>query len=155
MLRNLIRTEIAHQSDLFTEKFAKVDIQFKMLENRTAEQKEDTMNALTAALTSQKEAAASQTISLQKNTDKSETATIERIKAVETLLSASSRASDDKIDDLKSRVVAIEAVKLGNAEGTATIHQSGTDTRAIIATIVGVVGVLLAVAGFAIAIFKP
>ena len=123
MLRNLIRTEVGHLDDLFRERLSGVvsqfSTQFTMLDARTAEQKQDTTNALNAALAAQKEAVAAQTASSEKSITKSETATIERIKAVETLLSASTRASDDKIDDLKSRIVAIEAVKLGAVEGAA------------------------------------
>lgn len=155
MIRNLIQTEIGHQRELFSEMLAEIKTQLRMLEARTAEQKKDTKDALDAALAAQKEAVASQTASSEKSITKSETATIERIKAVETLLSASTRATDDKIDDLKSRIVAIEAVKLGNVEGAATIRQGGTDSRAILASIIGVVLFLMAVAGFVIAILKP
>jgi hypothetical protein len=159
MIRNLIKTEIQHQHDLFDEKlsgaFKQIITQLTMLDARTAEQKQDTTNALNAALAAQKEAVAAQTASSEKSITKSETATIERIKAVETLLSASTRASDDKIDDLKSRIVAIEAVKLGSAEGAAAIRQGGTDTRAILTSIIGIILVLIAMASIAIAILKP
>lgn len=159
MLRNLIQTEVAHLDEISKERLASIasqfSIQFSMLETRTAEQKKDTKDALDAALAAAKEAVANQSTSSEKSITKSETATIERIKAVETLLSASSTATDDKIDDLKSRIVAIEAVKLGNTEGAATVRQGGTDTRAIITSIIGVMMALLAIAGFAIAIFKP
>ena len=155
MLRDLIRSEIAHQSTLFAEKIAGIETQFRMLETRTAEQKKDTKDALDAALAAQKEAVAAQTASSEKSITKSETATIERIKAVETLLSASTRATDDKIDDLKVRIVAIEAVKLGNVEQLANTRAAGFDTRSIIATIISVVLALLAIAATAIAILKP
>lgn len=166
MMRNLIRTEILHQNELFTEKIngsissfneklARIESRFDMLDNRTAEQKKDTKDALDAALAAQKEAVASQTASSEKSITKSETATIERIKAVETLLSASTRASDDKIDDLKSRIVAIEAVKLGNVEAATSSRDAGTDTRAILTSVLGVVIVLIAMASLAIALLKP
>lgn len=158
MIRNLIQTEVNHLDTLFNERIAglskQFSTQFTMLDARTAEQKQDTTNALNAALAAQKEAVAAQTASSEKSITKSETATIERIKAVETLLSASTRASDDKIDDLKSRIVAIEAVKLGKTEGVAEVRQSGVDTRAIIASIIGVVSVLVAVISILFAIFK-
>src|SRR5579864_9311401 len=159
MMRTLISTEIMHQTTLFDEKLdgvrmqlaermtgstkqfgeklAKIEAQFEMLSARTAEQKKDTKDALDAALAAQKEAVASQTASSEKSITKSETATIERIKAVETLLATSTRASDDKIDDLKSRIVAIEAIKLGTIEGAATVRSGSTETRAIIASIIG------------------
>jgi hypothetical protein len=159
MLRNLIHSEVMHITTLFDEKLSglsrQVETQLAMLGARTAEQKQDTTNALNAALAAQKEQAALQNAASEKSITKSETATIERIKAVETLLSASTRASDDKTDDLKSRIVAIEAIKLGTTEGVAAVRSSSSDTRAIIASIIGVAGVLLAIAGTLIAIFKP
>ena len=166
MLRNLIRTEIAHQNDLFgekvnginqafSEKLMRVEARFDMLEKRTAEQKKDTKDALDAALAAQKEAVASQTASSEKSITKSETATIERIKAVETLLSASTRASDDKIDDLKSRIVAIEAVKLGGVEQAANTRATSIDARGNMASVISLILALIAIAGFLIAILKP
>lgn len=140
---------------LFTEKLARIDVRFNMLDARTAEQKQDTTNALNAALAAQKEAVAAQTASSEKSITKSETATTERIKGVETLLSTSTKATDDKITDLKDRVIAIEAVKLGNVEGAATVHSSSTNTQAIVASIVGVILVVIAVASVIIAVLKP
>jgi len=159
MLRNLIKAEISHLDVLFQERIQGVSkqiaTQLTMLDARTAEQKQDTTNALNAALAAQKEAVAAQTASSEKSITKSETATIERIKAVETLLSASTRASDDKIDDLKSRIVAIEASKLGTKEGVENAHQGGDTTRAIIAIGVSVILVLIAGASILVAVFKP
>jgi len=159
MIRTLIKTEIIHQNELFTEKLhglsTQFNTQFSMLDARTAEQKKDTKDALDAALAAAKEAVANQSTSSEKSITKSETATIERIKAVETLLSASSNSTDDKIDDLKSRIVAIEAVKLGNTEGAATVRTSTISTQAIIALIVSIILALIAAAGVIIAILKP
>jgi uncharacterized coiled-coil protein SlyX len=163
-LRSLTLSEIAHQNDLFTEKvngvnhafgekLARVEARFDMLETRTAEQKKDTKDALDAALAAQKEAVASQTASSEKSITKSETATIERIKAVETLLSASTRASDDKIDDLKARVIAIEAVKLGNTEQTTNTRATSNDMRGSMATVIGVITTIIAIVGIIITIF--
>jgi hypothetical protein len=163
MFRDLIKTEIEHVTELiaeringvsnsFNEKLARIESRFDMLDNRTAEQKKDTKDALDAALAAQKEAVASQTASSEKSITKSETATIERIKAVETLLSASTRASDDKIDDLKSRIVAIEAVKLGNVEQTATMRAGAFDMRGNMAVIISVITAVIAAASIIIAI---
>ena len=158
-LRNLIRAETRHIDELFRERLSATAThfmtQFSMLDARTAEQKQDTTNALNAALAAQKEAVAAQTASSEKSITKSETATIERIKAVETLLSASTRASDDKIDDLKSRIVAIEASKLGTKEGTATAQQNTTDARAMITIGISIILVIIASASILVDIFKP
>jgi hypothetical protein len=162
MLRNLIQAEITHQNELFIEKLATIIekiagivLRLDLLDARTAEQKQDTTNALNAALAAQKEAVAAQTASSEKSITKSETATTERIKGVETLLSTSTKATDDKITDLKDRVIAIEAVKLGNVEGVATVRSNSTDARAIIASLVGVIGVVIAIASILFAVLKP
>jgi len=152
MLRTLIKTEIEHQHDLFTEKFTRIITQFAMLEDRTAEQKRDVKDALDAALAAQKEAAALQTTSLEKNIAKSETATNERIKSVENALSTSTKASDDKIGDLKDRVVAIEAVKLGNVEAVTASRAGGVDARGNMAAIMSIIMAIIAVASIIIAI---
>lgn len=151
-LRELILSEIAHQNDLFSEKLARIDMLFNVLDARTAEQKSDTKAALDAALAAQKEAVASQTASFKENITKSETAATERIKGVETLLATSSRSTDDKISDLKDRVIAIEAVKLGNTEQTANMRAGGTDMRGNMASIISVITTVIAIASIIITI---
>lgn len=145
-LREMILSEIAHQNDLFSERFARIDMRFNMLDARTAEQKQDTTNALNAALAAQKEAGAAQTNSFKESITKSETAATERIKGVETLLATSSKSTDDKIGDLKDRVIAIEAVKLGITEQVASARAGSVDVRsnmsAILGVIAGIVGVI-------------
>lgn len=103
---NLIIKEVTHLHILIEEQLA-------ALAARTAEQKADTTKALTDALAAQKEAVANQTNSSEKSITKSETATTERIKGVEALLGTQAKSTDDKIGDLKDRVVAIEATRLG------------------------------------------
>lgn len=132
-MRELIRSEIEHLDGLLTQKLVTVQQQFMLLDARTAEQKQDTTNALNAALAAQKEAVAAQTASSEKSITKSETATTERIKGVETLLATGSKATDDKIADIKDRVVAIESVKLGGVEGS-SITQTAADSKTLIET---------------------
>jgi DNA repair exonuclease SbcCD ATPase subunit len=163
-LRNLMQTEVMHLSELLSEKLAGVAtslrekiagivLRLDLLDARTAEQKQDTTNALNAALAAQKEAVAAQTASSEKSITKSETATIERIKAVETLLSASNKATDDKIDDLKNRIVAIEAVKLGSVEQIANSRASGGDMRGNMASIISVIVTVIAIISVIVTIF--
>jgi uncharacterized membrane protein len=153
MLRNLIQSEILHQNDLFSERFMRIDTRFNMLDARTAEQKQDTTNALNAALAAQKEAVAAQTASSEKSITKSETATTERIKGVETLLSTSTKATDDKITDLKDRIIAIEARKQGATEETENLQGSSANIRGNMASIISVVTTLIAIISIIIAIF--
>lgn len=154
-LRNFITTEIRHQSDLFLSVIARVEMRLDLLDGRTAEQKSDTKAALDAALAAQKEGVAYQTDSFRESTAKLETATTERFKSVETLLATSTRSTDDKISDIKDRVIAIEAVKLGVGEGVSSVRASSTNTQAIIASIISVILVVIAAASILIAVLKP
>jgi hypothetical protein len=151
MIRNLISTEITHQTVLFDQKLAEIRTQLRMLEGRTAEQKKDTKDALDAALAAQKEQAASQTTSLERNIGKSELATSERIKTIEALLSTFTRVSDDKIGDLKTRIVAIEAIKLGNVEQATGIRGNMASIMSIVMAVIAVASIIIAI----IVVLKP
>lgn len=166
MIRNLINSEIGHANELadvklrgaintLSEKMSGVIQRLDLLDARTAEQKQDTTNALNAALAAQKEAVAAQTASSEKSITKSETATTERIKGVETLLSTSTKATDDKITDLKDRVIAIEAVKLGTVEAGVVKRADASATSNLFAIGVSVLFLLVAVASIFVAIYKP
>lgn len=156
MLRNLIWTEIRHRAELTDKTFEGVEQriadlderiadQFTALAARTAEQKADTTKALTDALAAQKEAAAATTTSSEKSITKSETATTERIKATESLLSTTTKASDDKIIDLKGRMDRMEASRVGSREGVAGVHESSSRTLAILAGLASLVLVVVAI----------
>lgn len=144
-LRSLVHTEIEHRKDLTDAEFHTVDLRFRDLEARTAEQKADTTKALTDALAAQKEAVAAQTASSEKSITKSETATTERIKATEALLATSTKASDEKIDDLKSRIVAMENRGTGIAEGGALVSTRNDSFRANVAVAISLVVLLVAI----------
>jgi len=152
MLRELILSEIAHLDALFSERFVRIEIRFNMLDARTAEQKQDTTNALNAALAAQKEAGAAQTNFFRESIAKLETAALERIKALETLLATSNRASDDKITDIKDRLIAIEAIKLGATEQVATTRAGSVDMRGNLSAVMGVIAGLVGVISIIITI---
>lgn len=151
-LRVDLLSEVGHAHDLFTAELSRIeqrfDQKFRDLAERTAEQKKDTKDALDAALAAAKEAVASQSASSEKSITKSETATIERIKGVETLVATGSKATDDKIGDLKDRVIAIESARLGSRE------QSG-DWRTALAIAISVLVVIVAAVAAVVAALHP
>lgn len=150
----VIEKEVGHLSDLVDEKMLGIREQFLLLSARTAEQKADNTKALTDALAAAKERVADQTASSEKSITKSETATTERIKGVEQLLATTSKATDDKIGDLKDRIVAMEASRAGGLEERGE-HRAGNQyVWLIIGGIVGLLGLLIAAIGIAIAL-KP
>ena len=61
-LRELIELRIEDLSGLLDEKFLRTEQQFELVERQRVEQKNDTKNAVDAALTAQKEAAKEQTV---------------------------------------------------------------------------------------------
>lgn len=141
-----VNQRFADNEVLLTEKFKFVYDSFTQLALRTAEQKSDTNTSLTAALAAQEKSAAATTLSSEKSIDKSEEATLERIRATENLLSSSSKANDDKYGDLKERLVAIEARTAGIGEGTTGARQHTESNRGLLsvlaATVIAVIAII-------------
>lgn len=150
-LRTQMLAEDAHHSEVVGEKIEALWNELRSLSDRTAEQKKDTKDALDAALAAQKEAVASQTASSEKSITKSETATTERIKGVETLLQTSNKSADDKIDGLKERIVAIESIKLGGAQAATQQQTASADNRLLM---FGLLGAVVGFGGIVVAIVK-
>ena len=116
-LREQLSTEIAHLARLMDEKFKGVADQFA-----------SNAVALAAALLAQKTSVNEQNISSAASVAKSDAAVTKQIDAIGALIDASGKSTDDKIDDLKSRVQSIE----GHSKGS-------TDTWAYIVGIGGLV----------------
>ncbi len=155
MLRNLIKTEIEHRDDLVGAEFKLVDQQFTDLKERTAEQKRDTKDALDAALAAQKEAARESTISSEKSITKSETGTAERIRAVEILLGSATTGIDDKVGDLKDRIVAIENRGVGLREAAGTAHDTSAALMARVAIVISALVLIVSIAAIIYSAVKP
>lgn len=151
-IRELVRSEMDHLDRLFQEKFTTVEQKFKALTERTEEQKRDTKDALVAALAAQKEAVASQTAASEKSITKSETTTTERIKGVETLLATTTKATDDKIGDLKERITTVESRRFGQEnEQTKNTTSNQWIVGLVIGSVIGVIGLVVGVVGMVVA----
>lgn len=100
--------EIQHLERLVFDRFA-------LEERNRVEQKNDTKQAVDAALIAQKEAVKEQTIASEKAIDKSEANTSKQIEEQGKTFGAD-------IDNLKERVGKIESVKVGGREQTANIY---------------------------------
>lgn len=98
------------------QRFAKIDEQFHTIDAQRVEQKKDTQDALTAALTEQKEAVRKQDEANQKAISKAEQATKETLAGLQDLFRTTSDAQGEKINDVKTRVSQVESVKHGAAE---------------------------------------
>lgn len=126
-LRELTESQIAHRHELYqaeiialnrinAEKFAKVDQQFELVERQRVEQKQDTKQAVDAALTAQKEAVKEQTIASGLAIAKSEAGTIKQLDQLADNFKTAFTGQTVSIDDLKDRVRRIEASRAGAQE---------------------------------------
>jgi len=151
-----------------TEKFHSINVQFAERDTRQERESRDNKVAVDAAFAAQKEAAATQDSNNTKAIDKSEKGTAETISKLQDLTSTQDRALADRIDgglrtlsdkiddlkdstiaDLKTRLAAVEARRLGSSEHQSQSTQSQqsvyTALGVFVALIIGVVSIYLAV----------
>ena len=129
-LRELMMSEIGKLALVTEEKFSGVSNQFIERDKRTDQLTVAAQTAVTAAFAAQKEAVSEQNKSNSLAINKSEQATAESLRQLQTLFISDSKATNDKIDDLKSR--------LDRGEGKTTGHSD------IWSVIVGIGGLILA-----------
>jgi len=116
-LRTEIMSDIRRVNDVNDQKFDSVRTQFDLAERGRIEQKIDTKQAVDAALIAQKEAVKEQTTASEKSIEKSEAATTKQIDSQATSFTQGLLAVTNLLNDLKERVVIIEAGGVGrNAE---------------------------------------
>jgi O6-methylguanine-DNA--protein-cysteine methyltransferase len=113
--------EVAHLKSLMDERFQSVQTQFAERDTRQERESRDNKIAVDAAFAAQKEIAAKQDESNAKAIEKSE-------KATEKIIDAQS----GKIDDLKERLTAVEAIKRGGQQAYAGIYAALGVATAII-----------------------
>lgn len=148
-LRELIEEKIVATDMLVLEKFASVDRQLTLVERQRVEQKADTQAAVTAALVAQKDAVKEQTIASEKAIQKSESSIKEQLSQITVTFSTALAGLTAQMDDLKARVVTIEAIKVGGTEKVADQRQTVANAGAVIGILVGMVALIgiLAAAG--------
>jgi len=151
-LKELIETRLVSAAQLteqkfrtHDEKFEKVEQEFELVERQRVEQKLDTKSAVDAALIAQKEAVKEQTTASATAIAKSEAGTSEQLKQLGVIQNTAIAGVTTILNDLKERVVKIEALKLGSREATEDRQASTGLIAAVVGAIVGVGGVLAAV----------
>ena len=112
----------------------------------------NTKQAVDAALQAAKEAVSQQTEASERSIAKSELATTKQIDALGVLLQNSVGSTDEKINDLKSRMDRIEAAKTGGAFAIDERRNAGADQRAVIGFAITALLFLITLTGFIIAI---
>jgi DNA anti-recombination protein RmuC len=98
------------------EKFHSIATQFTERDTRTEQTSRDSKVAVDAALQAAKEAVGAQTQSSDRAIAKSEAATTKQIDQIGTQIGTIQKSIDDKIDDIKARLQAIESLKKGSTD---------------------------------------
>jgi hypothetical protein len=130
--------------ELHEGKFAAIQEQFKERDERIKLTTQNSKEALEAALQAAKEAAKEQSSATTLAIQKLDTATDKRLDAITGLMTTYNSATDEKVSDIKDRVVRIEGLSQGETSAKTEQHTSSS-------FIVGVIGVGLAVVSAVIA----
>jgi hypothetical protein len=120
--------------------FSRIDVQFIERDKRTEQLAIASSTAIAAALQAAKEAVGAQNTSNSIAISKSETSTLESLRQLKDLFQADSKATNDKINDLRSRVDKGE----GSHTGIATVW----------AAILGAGGLILAAVTLGVLLFR-
>lgn len=142
-LPSLIDDAVRQLQEVHEEKFSSIKTQFAERDTRTEQTSRDSKVAVDAALQAAKEAVGEQNKSNALAIAKSEATFTKQIDQIGVLISTMQKGIDDKIDDIKSRLQAIESQKQGSHEAWGYL--------------VGVLGIVIAIASLGIAAFlhKP
>ena len=133
--RTLMEAKLQNIFDVMQEKFARVDVLFVEGDKRTQQLSTANALALAAALQAAKEAVAEQNRSNTTAIAKSETAVSEQIKQMQISFETGLRSTNEKIDDIKSR--------LDKGEGGVTgARHEVSERRLDMGTVIAVIAVI-------------
>jgi len=134
-LHTLIASELDKLSSVMNERFMGVAAQFSERDTRTDQRAGDTKLAVDAAFAAAKEA-----------TSKIEAGFTKSIDGQQDLMNTNTKATDDKISDLKDRITAMESRTQGIGLASQERRDESKDSRGLIGTILGVVGIFISFA---------
>lgn len=144
-LRESTSLLVAGVEQILAEKFRSIDIQLALIERQRVEQKNDTANAVAAALTAQKEAVREQTIASERAIAKSETATGKQLDQMTATFSASIGGVTDLLNELKDRIGKLDT-RISNIEiAKQSVTESKTEFRGGTTTAVAIISAVVAV----------
>jgi hypothetical protein len=109
----VVSTSVKQLQELHQEKFDSIQVQFRERDTRTEQTSKDSKVAVDAALQAAKEAVGEQNKSSALAIAKSEAATTKQIDQIGSIIATTTKSIDDKIDDMKERLLAIEGRKKG------------------------------------------
>jgi hypothetical protein len=139
-----INENVAQLRQLHEEKFRSIAVQFMERDTRTEQTSRDSKVAVDAALQAAKEAVGEQNKSNALAIAKSEATFTKQIDQIGALISTMQKGTDDKIDDIKSRLQTIESTKQGQVEAKKSSYDAGIYVIAVVGAIVGMIGIGIA-----------
>jgi Fe2+ transport system protein B len=111
-----IAAAVRQLQELQEERFKSIALQFVERDTRTEQTQKDSKVAVDAALQAAKEAVGAQNESNSLAIAKSEASTTKSLDAIQVLITATAKAADEKIDDLKGRLSTIEGRSTGHTD---------------------------------------
>jgi len=132
-LERLLKQEIRGHVDLCKTKFNDIEEQFNRLEQLRREQKQDTKEAVDAALSSQREAVA-----------KTEVSTTEQIHSLSQKSESERESLRREIGDVKERITIIEGQKVGAREDRSGLYATIGIGVTVLLAVIAIVGFIAA-----------
>lgn len=129
------------------EKFRSIEVQFAERDTRTEQTTQSSKVAVDAALQAAKEAVGEQNKSNALSISKSEAAFTKQIDQIGTLIQTTNAATNDKIDDIKTRLTTIEGKTLGSSistdRSTTAFSQVMTGVVALVVILTAIISVVI------------
>ena len=113
-----VTAEVSHLNQLHQEQFSSIQTQFRERDTRTEQSSKDSKVAVDAALQAAKEAVGEQNKSSALAIAKSEGATTKQIDQIGITMLATTQNLNDKIDDVKARLLMIDGLAKGGKDNS-------------------------------------
>ena len=134
-VKTLIVAEVSHLKELHAERFSSIATQFNERDTRTEQTSRDSKVAVDAALQAAKEAVGEQNKSSALAIAKSEAATTKQIDQIGVIIATMTNGLNDKIDDIKNRITAIEGRSTGVGSSANAFYLIATLAVAVAAVV--------------------
>jgi hypothetical protein len=143
--RELLMAEIEKSRAVTNEVFQRIDVQFIERDKRTEQLALASSTAIAAALQAAKEAVGAQNNSNSIAIAKSESSTLESLRQLRELFLSENKATNDKVDDLKTRLDKGEGGSAGRMQGLSSVGGMLVGGAVIIGVIISAVALILTI----------
>ena len=163
---SMVAHEISQLKILHEEKFLSTAIQFDGIQKqfeerdtRTEQTSQASTTAINAALQAAKEAVGQQECFFALATSKSEAATTKQIDALQVLFQTGNKATDEKIEEMRGRLLRMEGAGIGQLAAKAENNVDRTSQQGSNMLVIAIVGAavsgVIALAAVIISLIKP